>query len=872
MSINIRKSDVVAEYRFTSLSEDLEKWVKSDQVENPNPENVTVIFNHYLKKIPVVKEKIQQLSNYHCISEVHSSMTLSMIFFTYLDDLIEHYQAQQENRDEELDKQLQDIKLLFAHGRYGPANQNLKQLNVFLKEIRSKLNHFDILPSNFDHIISAWSDILQIQYIGDLSIASLYANYPKHHKNPPQKATTVNISRRRLEKCFTMVLRQVSKDFAWIANEIRTKMPEQGNVDLLLSKEMTNPFYPSPTPLSDQRRIYEIEMQQSLLALSSLNFNDNKALETLAHRVEDVTRKLCPDAKKITTWENYVKERPIFALLGQERHSIMNRELQNYNECGLIKDTFLDTRLIYLAKLMRSLILSNNIWKNYQKTKVIPVLVSDISSLFPTPVSVIQYDEKMMNELLSNSLPQKTQKQPNSVAKKNVQKGKTLIDRKKKQPLKTEIKIQSKSNTSKSLLPQINQVSENTEPNPLQINFTEELRTKLYVLYTRHPSTALRQALWHLEALLAYQECFDDLDSRLVNSLTIVNAVTNSAHKLLEQTYRFCLRKEGVPLPTEHNLKFYYQELHPGSTDYPEIVQKLYLANTWCRYFYPKHASLKGMSTQIADIPPVMDLLVKMAEGQTPSPNSLHQFVHETVDQACLHVNYLLKHMSIPDSASVQRIQKQPIKLTAPLKVDIYHPVSKSFENFLKKFHLNSYHPVYLSIKQSLISMKMLEVSLQQMNQAKDLHAFSAWSVYSLQQLQESMENALHAIEYFQYGTTSIDHEMNKLSEKIRLDMGELATAYHHLSYKTRYPAEFLEETMPAQIINDLEVLKQYPEIMTGFQLQSQPKILWKMPTKNASPQTIMQELMQLIDTSARFLSTQVFPALQVAYSEKRKE
>jgi hypothetical protein len=155
----------------------------------------------------------------------------------------------------------------------------------------------------------------------------------------------------------------------------------------------------------------------------------------------------------------------------------------------------------------------------------------------------------------------------------------------------------------------------------------------------------------------------------------------------------------------------------------------------------------------------------------------------------------------------------------------------------------------------------MLHVSLQKMNTAEDLHTLSAWNIWATQQIQESMENVLHAIEYLQHGMVTTNHEMGKLAESIGLDMEELADAFHHLSYKTRYPVEFLESTPLAKNIDDLEALKLHPEITQGFQVANST-LLWKQPTEKISLETIKTRLTELITQSEEFLRNKAIPEL----------
>jgi hypothetical protein len=328
---------------------------------------------------------------------------------------------------------------------------------------------------------------------------------------------------------------------------------------------------------------------------------------------------------------------------------------------------------------------------------------------------------------------------------------------------------------------------------------------------------------------------------------------------VLEQSYRSLLKKKGAVLPIDHNLKHYHQEFDPAFKSYPPIVKKLCSASNWCRYFYLQEANLKAISTYVVQIPPTLTLFVKMAEGQPLSPATLKKLVDETIEETCAHAESLLKGLDADLSPSP--IPKGPIQ-SHPIQLDINTAVIESLKNFPEKSHLNPYHPAHLYIKQALSAFKMLEVSLQNMNDAKDLHTLSAWNIWATQQVQESTENVLHAIEYLKCGVVTTDHEMGNLAQSIGLEMGQLADAFHHLSYKTRYPAEFLENTPPAANIDDLEMLKLHPELLEGFQLKYST-LLWKEPTEKVSLEIIGAKLTELIIQTEEFLRKQAIPMLE---------
>ncbi len=874
MSIN--KLNVFADYEFLSLSAQLGSMIGgSDQIlKGANPgEAIKKVFNLFInKKIPEVKDQIQQLVNHRCISNMHFPMTLYTVFFTYLNELIEHYQAQQEVRDEKLDEQLQSLKCLVSQGRFDLWNRDQKELGMIVNEIRNKLNYSDILPPNFDQTISLWVKILQVQYIGELNLAQLYdKNLKSAHIIHESKNDTVKISRQHIVQSFFLVVNQLIKDFIWISKRTREKMPKLAdkNLERALCLIVNNTIYKSPTPVSEQFENLMFAMRPYLKTLSSLDFDDKGSLD---HVLADskIVRTLARMNPKSLSVIDRLSKGESFSIPDGDEKIIVSEEafpgianlLVNYNECEALVRFFLSIQTYYVEEFLRSLILSNGLWENRNNVKLL--LASEVASLLPTP---IEYDESAMEDLLLSTTSSINVKKKGK-GKIPDKKGAPRTQQKKKQTAKPEAKSPQRQLKSEKKSPSValTLISGDT----VQTSSIERLRAKLSHYCEITASPALRQALWHSDALIAFQTSFDRSPLQAKECLSIACGVASCAQKVLEQTYRSLLLKRGADLPTSHNLLHYHREFDPAFKSYPEIVKKLCSANNWCRYFYSHEANLRAMSTQVVRIPRILSLFVQMAEGKTFSPAILREFVDETIERASLHAESLLKGLDIGSSSSLPPIHKAPIAADLGQRLVINGAVSRALQNFLNISHLNSHHLAYLYIKQALAALKMLEVSLQKMNEAKDLYALSAWNIWATQQLHESIEDVLHAIEYFQHGIVTTDHEMGKLAQDVGLEMGGLAEDYHHLSYKTRYPAEFLENTPLAESIDDLEFLKHHPEVMEGFKVKLPTTLLWKTPSENASLERIWEKLVKQIVQWEEFLLNKAIPLLETCVAPRR--
>jgi len=326
--------------------------------------------------------------------------------------------------------------------------------------------------------------------------------------------------------------------------------------------------------------------------------------------------------------------------------------------------------------------------------------------------------------------------------------------------------------------------------------------------------------------------------------------------------YRHALKEEGIP--ATHNLKTYHRKFDPKFESYPPIVKDLFLAHKWTRYFYPCHDKWGSVSTFAVKIPPILDHLVKIAEGSAYSAKEVESIVNGTVEDVCKQVESVLQ---VPDEV-LTPMPYEKIDLKEPLKEKIFSEAGRKLEELLPRS--KSASPVYLHVKQALAALKMLDCSLEQINKAKDQRELSTWAVWSMQQLQESIENVLHCVEHYKTGKISIEHELKTLLKKCDIEIDPLAEKVHQLSYKVRYPAVISNESWSAQILNDLQALKEHPELEKGFEFQTLPKMVWDLPSKDISLNKSTAQLQQLLLEGEIFLRTKAIPALQEAGQSKK--
>jgi hypothetical protein len=389
----------------------------------------------------------------------------------------------------------------------------------------------------------------------------------------------------------------------------------------------------------------------------------------------------------------------------------------------------------------------------------------------------------------------------------------------------------------------------------------ERLRAKLLELFEQNPSRALRQVIWHLDHLAVIQKTLAKSASSAPQHLSLLTSVAASAQKIMEQAYRFRLKQEQDSYTVIHDLKEYHRQYDPNFKAYPPAVRQLFLANNWVRYFFTNHRNW-NFTTFHVQIPAVLDKLFKIADGRPYSPQELKSTVEELVEHSCELVEELLEQdTSAPKSKTLQPQVKNTLNAFPD---QMFAGIQQTLHNFQGTLSTN--HPLLLKVKQAVAALKMLEVSIRQMNRAVDVQELSTWTVSSLLQLQESIETILHCIEHYKTGTTSIQHELGILAKDLGLNIGILGDYTQHLSYMVRYLFETDGDSLAFKIINDLEALKLFPELADRFQLQNKPKILSAHPSPDISLKGIVANMNLLLSEAQKFLKETAVPVLKNAH------
>ncbi len=862
--MSFKTADVLSPFTLACWNQFPGQWM-IDTVDGEGKKAEAAFRSFVQNKVPQALTLLKKLINGRHIAPVHLPLNVYTIFLIYIDEQIELYQNQREERDPALDLKWQEFKVAFSKERSHLFIKDSKWATPFFEDLKRQLTGADAL-GDFEETISFWMQLIGIAHIGDMCLAALFEKKAKSqtlHSTPQGVVVDIDLPRRDLETSFYLALRRFSQDLRWIipkmvqtmqAIEQKMQLSEEGVLGRVLHGLTSGHLKQACSFVSKMERELKAVERDLLCA----DLTDNRALKNSSTRLKavfvDVSEyfpSFSQHVQLVESWEksglanvtfaNYLGEGISFS---RQHLPFVRSSIEEYQECHLLSDGYLVFEYATLSRLLASLQKSNEALEKHQKNGIVPRLVSPESpSLLPSSSG---YDEKVVEELLasassrSGSGRKKGKKSSHQPAEKK-QKEKAIS------PPVSEKKTNEKSKRV-SLEPQT------SPPNPV-LDPLEQLREKMFQIRQGNPSPSLRQALWHLDALISIQQLFDTKSVKAEESLTIFDAAVSSAQKLLEQTYRFC----GGSSQTAHNLKTCHSAC--SASPYPEIVKELYLANHWTRYFYIQQQKWRSISTQDVQTPPLLEELVKLAEGTPFSPQELQQRVKMLIEKTCRQVEQLLPQAAL-SPLDPPLAKEVAIQWKAPIEASGMETVKSRLKAFLADAGFSPQQPVYLYVKQAIAALAMLKDSLVRIQTAHTPRELATWTSWCLQQVQETIENVLHAIEYLQEGEVSVQHDLKALSEKVGLKMGDFAGACDALSYKPRYPIENSSEGLGAQILDDVEAFKHHPECLEGFQIVGSSPFLWKMPSQGLSLDQMGARLESFIKQAEAFLRTQAVPLL----------
>lgn len=836
------------------------KWIAGQSL---TPKAAEIVFKQFItKKIPAALNLIQKLNNTQHLSANHLPLDIYTIFLIYITEQIELYQNQMDERDLALDEMFLKFKEAFAKGQNALFVRNSELIKTFFNNIRALLVKEDVLPKDFDQTLSVWLEIIGISHIGSMNLSAFFDPEAKTTQLFPEKTYNMKLPRSTLEASFFLMFNQFSMNFKDIAR-FKDKMGFSKDIVVqklfctLVNKKFAD-FLPKINIIHEMS-LFPDRLQELLKMIAALDLTNSEQIEACRRLLEiekEVIRsgykdlseelsrleKLKPSDGK---WPIPFKTEEGTIQVSEKTFEELFLLFQNRHECGLFFDAHLLPGFLTLGRIFESVIASNKDIETFNKEGILPPCNPKIFLPSPTLIeesSIPKYNENIFRELYTTPVPETG----------------PIKKRKKKQGAKVQPVTPQKTQKEPALptLPPLVLLAE--PPQAAALDPLEQLRRHLLAVYHTQPSIAIRQAVWHLEALITLKGALQP--PAMKENLTVLNLAAGSAHKLLEQTYRFCLANRNIQPLSCHNLKNYERAL--GNSSFPHIVHQLYFGDHWTRYFYPQKQKWT-FSTQVVNIPTLLQDLVDTAEGKVQGKNATTQKALDIIEKTRAYVETMLPQLNIalPLEYLAEDVAIQPKLRFSPGE---FNKVKTELTTFLTESRLPPHHLAYLHIKQAIAALNILKGGLQAVQGAKTPRELATWLSLCVQQVHETLENVLCGIEALREGQiSSQSHNLKNLASKLGLEMGELAAACDHLSYKSRYPAENLIDGLGAQIIDDAEALRQVPGYLEGFKVVGKPPLLWKQLEKDPTLVGVMDKLCTLLKSTKGFLEMKAVPALK---------
>jgi hypothetical protein len=860
-----------------------------------------------------LKKRTDQLGKKGYISDIHLPMKVHLIFLLYFEERIEIYQkleiatSQKPSNDylPKINKWLGKFMLstyVNAKTNQSPSGKNQERLDPLRNELVAIFENTSFLSSDVLETIDLWFEILKTAHIGNVYLAQLYIK--EEREKGINGRYFYSLPRKALEHAYVLccikLLRICVKKCESFVNDC---LPIDDLETLLFLKEARNEDF---TLINRVR-----QLRLAVYEISSLNINDANHLndffdriskesaaeylqrieinvdeyiqridkENAVHNPQDIEQKIkYDDASK----DEYVQR------IYEKSHNPQDIEqkIKHFDErWPAVKELiipFLEPACFQLGSLIKGLSQSINLWEARKGKPSNDEFYHGSTTIIPKMQSAV-VSEMAIQQLLGHSL--------NS----SKGKGKKKIDQDKAHHKKEKNSTQSGS-TQKSKQPSITSVdilpSSSTVPSiatpaivhklfsPSTALSYSKLLQKLYSSCNKHSSPSLRQALWHLCTLADVWNALDCLEKAEDRGLSLITIAINSSHKLLEQIYRSFSQSHEMLLC--HNLRQYHYKLTPDRPP-PPILDSLYLANNWSRYFYIHYEDLTSISTKLVTPPDLLKLLVHVANGWVQA-ETLRDKASNMIVEVCKYAEKLFDHLEVSyPSSSFSTPFLYPVQGIALQKQDIDPRLFAQICDLIQKEieRLVTYHPARGHLKQALQAAKQIQESIRQINNAKNSTMLPMWVIWSLFQGHGLIENSLHAAEIVISGTTGIEHELKDLAARIGLEMGRLGGQYRQMARKVRYPVDVAKVSdeassdtinLAARLIDDSEAIRLFPEVCEGFQFQNQtPSSLWSMPSKDFSFAGFIDNLNQLLQESGNFLILQVLPKLDLYITEQLK-
>lgn len=368
---------------------------------------------------------------------------------------------------------------------------------------------------------------------------------------------------------------------------------------------------------------------------------------------------------------------------------------------------------------------------------------------------------------------------------------------------------------------------------------------------------------WHVEHVVILWDIFKQKGEK-AGRLNILTALTGSMAWSLETLMRSLIPTQIFKddTPPIHDLEKLYFHLKPRDF-LPYIISELQFNNYWCRYFHEEFECYRLYQTLTTPIPDILKQFIALAHN--PKAISQSQF-SQTVERLMQNYSALFLEL-LPSETKPGEILPEGLSL-APYKISAI-PSQKILKDifvvFLKEYSLPKTHPIVLLIKQSHDSLQMLDNTIEMLNASTTTREYSLWLNRSLFLLQESLERTLQSLIYLKLNTVLRNcHELETLISHADLHGSKhvvsLAAAFR-MNNKTRYPAGTSSLGVVAQLIDQVESIRQNPDKLEGWR-QASSKEMWELP-QEVKLDEIHASLAHLLDLAQTGFLSELLPTLR---------
>ncbi len=817
--------------------------------------------------VEVFKKKIERASQILNTSVIASLAPEFLLFNVYhsfqyfVEDKLNRLLAESPNQDELLNE-WSECKVLIAELRYKPSVETFKRIRLFCDKIEQQLRNYENYDSEKE--TAFWVFYRYVMSDGDLvdlSVAQLSS--PNWNK---KCLLTASVSLGIKYRNF--VLLKMGRDLSWLCEELEKILePFKSQPQSMIANDsqrilavvnvIRNTLIPAVNrlvsddleficndakyfkPLLDffngynndaQHPLKDREMEQKEFSAVLSEYKD--CLDSKNLRILDLSRKL--NAKISIFFPKDEKHVNLGVLRKSQRDFFPIRE-----KCHQLFDAYFMVSYFIFRLLREDLI---NWSKNRNHFRVMKTFIENASQhenpiepvVTPTPPKLLEVGTVLPSLYKKIETPKTISEEERlklfqDLIKEENEREKT---KKEKQQRKTlgQARLKTPSPPKDSPEPVSKLIVEKSLSTVLPLRRIE-LHPQAVFLTNLISSVEMqlqKNALRH--ALQAYED-LEVLKKRLKGSvevrerLAIVSMVALSAHKLLEQSFRFSTVKEGE-VSWEHNLKTFNGKVKVVESVW-KVALKVNLANVWVDAPYVQYDKRTRLSYKRTAPPQLLVQVIKIDE----TPDS------EEAPRILSNVNGLIKEVlessqnyeyaSAEVSVTRSHREVKELKVTWDAKIEELERIQKCIHQINAKFDPRTVHAIFLKqAAKNLNTLKGLASMLGKPILSNELSLI----VRNIGHFEHLVcQNLMRSLIYLQKGKLNDrEHDLCKLYDVIKWDMPPTETERKFLNeyfFNVHHDSSYMfsnksSESKLHSAMLAAEMFRERAELDEGFQLE----------------------------------------------------